>query len=187
MWARVVTASRTTVVPWADSPASRMADFTWALATLAVQSIPCSAPPRTRSGGRQRSPRPVTVAPMSPRGSATRSMGRLDSDASPVSSVSQSNPATRPASRRMEVPEFPQSSGAPGPVQAAPAAVDHDGPVVVALHAGPHGLHRGQRGGHVGPVGQPVDDRGALGQRAEQHGPVRDRLLARRAHGAPAR
>ena len=33
VWVRVVTASRTTVVPLADSPASRMADFTWALAT----------------------------------------------------------------------------------------------------------------------------------------------------------
>ena len=56
VWVRVVTASRTMVVPSADSPASRMADFTWALATLDVQSMPCSAPPRTSSGGRQRSP-----------------------------------------------------------------------------------------------------------------------------------
>ena len=124
---------------------------------------------------------------MSPRGSATRSMGRLESDSSPTSSVSQSNPATRPASRRMEVPELPQSSGAVGAVQAGPAAVHDDGPVVVALHAGPHRLHGGQRGGHVGAVGEPVDDRRALGQRAEQHGAVRDRLLARRADRAPAR
>ena len=51
---RVVTASRTIVVPSAESPARMMADFTWALATLAVQSMPCSPPPRTRSGGRQR-------------------------------------------------------------------------------------------------------------------------------------
>ena len=111
---RVVTASRTMVVPSAESPARMMADFTWALTTLEVQSIPCSPPPRTSSGGRQRSPWPVTVAPMSPRGSATRSMGLDESDASPTSSVSQSNPATRPASRRIDVPEFPQSRGASG-------------------------------------------------------------------------
>ncbi len=109
VWVRVVTSSRTTVVPVAESPASSTADFTWALATLDVQSMPCSEPPRTCRGGRHRSPRPCTVAPIRASGSATRSIGRPESDASPTSSVSQGNPATRPANRRMEVPEFPQS------------------------------------------------------------------------------
>ena len=45
VWVRVVTASRTIVVPLAESPARRMADFTCALATLEVQSMPRSAPP----------------------------------------------------------------------------------------------------------------------------------------------
>ena len=111
VWVRVVTASRTTVVPLADSPASRMADFTWALATREVQSMPCSRPPSRRSGGRQRAPRPRTVAPMRPSGSATLSMGRAERDSSPTSSVSHANPATSPASRRIDVPEFPHSSG----------------------------------------------------------------------------
>ncbi len=114
VWVRVVTASRTTVVPVAERPASRTADFTWALATLDVQSIPCRAPPVTRSGGRQRSPRPCTTAPIRASGSATRSIGRPESDSSPTSSVSHANPATRPASRRMDVPEFPQSTGPAG-------------------------------------------------------------------------
>ena len=65
VWVRVVTASRTTVVPSADRPASRMADFTCTLATFDVQSMPRRAPPRTRSGGRQRSPWPSTAAPIS--------------------------------------------------------------------------------------------------------------------------
>ncbi len=56
VWVRVVTGSRTTVVPLAESPARRMADFTWALAILAVQSMPCSRPPRTRRGGKHLPP-----------------------------------------------------------------------------------------------------------------------------------
>ena len=73
-----------------------------------------------------------------------------------------------------------------GTVQATPAAVDHDRPVVMALHARPHRLDRGQRGGHVGAVGEAGDDRRAFGQGAEEHGPMRDRLLARRVDGAAA-
>ncbi len=129
VWVRVVTASRTTVAPSAARPASRMADFTCALATFDVQSMPRSAPPVTRSGGRQRSPCPSTVAPISSRGSATRSMGRVESDSSPTSSVSQAKPATRPASSRMEVPEFPQSSGCRWLVELGTAAVQDDGAV----------------------------------------------------------
>ena len=91
-----------------------MADFTWALATRLVQSMPTRSPPRMRSGGSRRSPEPSTVAPMSSSGSATRSIGRSDSEASPTSSVSHPKPATIPASNRMEVPEFPQSIGPVG-------------------------------------------------------------------------
>jgi len=39
---------------------------------------------------------------------------------------------------------------------------------------------------NVGAVGEPVDDRPPLGQRGEEDRAVRDRLLARRAHGAAA-
>ena len=184
---RVVTGSRTTVVPLAESPASRMADFTWALATLAVQSMPCSRPPRTCSGGRQRSPRPSTWAPIRVSGSATRSIGRAESESSPTSSVSQSKPATSPASRRMEVPELPQSRGPAAACSRPRPPCRTTDAVLAVLHRGAHGLDGGQGCRDVGAVGQAVDDRGALGQGAEEHGPVRDRLLARRAHRAAAR
>ena len=49
--------------PVGRSPANKMADFTWALATLEVQSMPRSAPPLTRRVAGTRS-RPVKVAPM---------------------------------------------------------------------------------------------------------------------------
>jgi hypothetical protein len=111
VWARVATGSRTTVSPAAASPASRTADFTWALATGGCHSIPRRPPPATASGGRQRGPRPSTPAPIARSGSAMRSMGRAESDSSPTSTVRPSSPATTPASSLMPVPEFPQSSG----------------------------------------------------------------------------
>ena len=110
VWARVVTRSRTMVGPTAARPANRMADFTWALATLVVQSMPCSVPPLTTSGGRHCGPDPTTEAPINSRGSATRSMGRVLREASPIRTVSHGKPATMPASSRIEVPELPQSS-----------------------------------------------------------------------------
>ena len=107
-------------------------------------------------------------------------------DSSPTSSVVQAKPATRPASSRMEVPEFPQSSGCAGLVQPASPAVQHEQlPSAGPLDLDTHRLYGGQRGGDVGAVGEAVDDRGALGERGEEHGPVRDRLLARRADGRP--
>ncbi len=186
VWVRVVTGSRTIVVPLADSPARRMADFTCALATFDVQSMPWSAPPPMRTGGRQRSPRPRTVAPMRPSGSATRSIGRRESDSSPTSSVSHAKPATRPARRRMEVPELPQSSAPSARCSRARPPWSTMRPVLAALHAGAHGLDRSQRRRNVGAVREPADDGGAFGQRSQQHGPVRDRLLAGGPHDAPA-
>ena len=50
VWSRVGRGSWTVVFPCAPRPASRIADFTWALATGSVYSIPVSAPPSTTSG-----------------------------------------------------------------------------------------------------------------------------------------
>jgi hypothetical protein len=72
-------------------------------------------------------------------------------------------------------------------VEAASAALDPHGTVVISLHAGTHRLDRSQRSGHVRPVGQSVDHRGALGQGGEEDGTVRDRLLSRSPDGALAR
>ncbi len=69
-------------------------------------------------------------------------------------------------------------------MEATPAAVDDDRPVVMTLHARSHRFHGGQRGGHVGPVREAVDDRGPLGERAEEDRTVGDRLLAGCADGA---
>jgi len=109
VWARVRTASCTTVSPSAPSPASRMADFTWALATGGLYSIPCRSPPRTSRGGYRPPPRPSTRAPIRRRGSVTRSIGRRETDSSPRKTVRHGKAAHRPASRRIVVPELPTS------------------------------------------------------------------------------
>jgi hypothetical protein len=50
----------------------------------------------------------VMCAPMRVSGSTTRFIGRPESEMSPVSVLSNACPASRPAIRRMEVPEFPR-------------------------------------------------------------------------------
>ncbi|OMP13274.1 hypothetical protein COLO4_01963 [Corchorus olitorius] len=57
-------------------------------------------------GGRPSGP-VSTTAPISRSGLATRFIGRLDSEASPVMVTSNGWPASRPESRRIEVPELP--------------------------------------------------------------------------------
>ena len=64
------------------------------------------------------------LAPIWPSGSVMRPIGRDDSEASPKSSVANGCPASRPASRRMPVPELPQSIGADGARQLHRLAVD---------------------------------------------------------------
>ncbi len=53
-------------------------------------------------------------APIAPSGSATRRIGRGESEASPVRTLAKSWPASRPASSRIVVPELPQSRSAAG-------------------------------------------------------------------------
>ena len=80
--------------------------------------------PRTASGSRLPSRRPTTVAPMRRSGSATRSMGRLRRESSPVSTVQKGWPASTPTSRRALVPELPQSitlSGSVRPLTPVPS------------------------------------------------------------------
>ena len=64
------------------------------------------------------------IAPISWSGSVTRRMGRLRSEASPVSTAPTPAPARMPKSKRAVVPEFPQSrmgSSAPEPERTAPS------------------------------------------------------------------
>jgi hypothetical protein len=65
--------------------------------------------PRTASGRRLPSRRPTTVAPMRRSGAATRSIGRLRSDASPVMTDQKGWPASTPTRSLAPVPELPQS------------------------------------------------------------------------------
>jgi len=105
-----------TVSPSANSPASRMADLTCALATGSRYSIPLRFPPRMVSGGSRPPSRPRTVAPIRRSGSATRPIGRRRSGSVPVSTVVNGWPAMSPASRRMVVPEPAQCSTSAGSV-----------------------------------------------------------------------
>ncbi len=70
------------------------------------------APPPMRIGALPSSV--STRAPMARSGAAMRSMGRLRSEASPVSSTSKDCPASSPVMSRMPVPELPRSSGRAG-------------------------------------------------------------------------
>ena len=101
--------------------------------------------------------------------------------------VSHGNPATRPASRRMDVPELPQSRAMGGwwsrlRPPGASRCRRHccSTPTPIASTAASDAATSA-------PSDKSVDDRGALGQRGEEDGPVRDRLLPRRAHRAAAR
>ncbi len=144
VWVRVVTASRTVVGPSADSPANKMADFTWALATLEVQSIPWRPPPGDAEAAGSARRAPATVAPISPSGSATRSMGRSESDSSPTRRVSQAKPATNPHNNRMEVPELPQSSRPAGWCSWLRPPCSVTVPVVGPPDPDTHGFDRGE-------------------------------------------
>ena len=65
-----------------------------------------------------------TLAPMRRRGAATRSIGRLERLSSPTNVAPIGAPATAPSSKRIVVPEFPQSSAAEGsrtPLQPSPS------------------------------------------------------------------
>ena len=92
-----------------------MALFTWALATgESYWMASMSAVPWILIGAVHRSPLPSITAPISRRGLAIRSIGRLEREASPVSLVSNGWAARIPESRRIVVPLFPQYTGSEG-------------------------------------------------------------------------
>ena len=96
------------VLPLANNPASRIALFTWALATGVSYLIPRSDPPWTRRGAVCSGPSATIVAPICRSGVMTRSIGRLESDESPTRRLSNFWPASKPAISRIVVAEFPQ-------------------------------------------------------------------------------
>ena len=105
--------------PSAYRPDRSSALFTWAEDT----GLSYSSGPSGRSGGSMRSGAvrsparvgwgsPAMRAPRERSGPTTRIIGRFDSDASPMSVDANGCAESRPASRRMVVPELPQSRGA---------------------------------------------------------------------------
>ena len=64
-------------------------------------------------------------------------------------------------------------------LQAAQADTAHDEPVVVVVDVGSERTHRRERGHRVAGTPEPADDGVSIRDRAEQQGPVRDRLVAR--------
>ena len=141
------------VGPAANRPDSSSALFTCALAIgqLVLERPepgvrPASGPIASgavMSPGLRRMRRALEHARRATRsGPATRPIGRRDSDASPISR-SNGCAASTPASRRIVVPELPQSIGArrrrePG----EPAALHVDRPVRVVLDADAHRAKR---------------------------------------------
>ena len=115
VWSRERTFSMTVVFPLAKRPASRTALFTCALATGRRYSMPCkSERPSITSGGQDFSLSAWRSAPIWRRGSITRCIGRLESEASPMRRERKGCAARMPAMRRIVVPEFPQSRSASG-------------------------------------------------------------------------
>ncbi len=112
VWSRVGLGSPTVVGLDALSAASRIADFTWALATGSWYVMPSSeSEPSTMTGA---CPSVVSIcAPICRSGSATRSIGRDESDSSPVSTYRPVWPATTPVTSRRSVPAFAQSAVPP--------------------------------------------------------------------------
>ena len=124
-------------------------------------------------------------APIVRSGAATRSIGRCCSDASPVSSLSNAWPASKPVSSRMPVPELPRSStreAARRPAEPHPVHANRLQRILVYRHA--ERFERAARREAVLAVEKAVDQRGAFGDRAEHQRSMRDRLVAGNGDGA---
>ena len=110
LWSRDCDGSITVVGPSAVSAASRMADFTWALATGVPTMVPRNVVPCTASGAKLPLSRPRTSAPMEANGWPTRRIGRRRREASPSNTKCRpARPASKPSISRIVVPELPQS------------------------------------------------------------------------------
>ncbi len=87
-----------------------------AISRFAVSGLSAPVAGPTTSGGVMSAPRrwPAMLAPIARSGSATRAIGRPDSESSPTSVVAKRCPASKPHSNRIVVPELPQSTGPSG-------------------------------------------------------------------------
>ena len=116
VWSRDGPGSSIVLAPSARSAASSTALLTCADATGKRPRNGRSPRPGPRSEiGAVRPPfAPSAAAPIAASGSSTRAIGRVRSESSPVSVVSNGSPAATPASSRIVVPLLPQSSACSG-------------------------------------------------------------------------
>ena len=130
------------------------------------------------AGGRPRRWRP-TRAPINSRGSSTRRIGRLRSEASPSKTAVIGQPATAPITSRQPVPELPKSSGTCRLREAGDAdAVHRPGEIAGSFHLGAQRPHRLGGIEHVLALQQARNPGFADRQRAQNQGAVRNRLVA---------
>ena len=115
-------------------------------------------------------------APIDRSGPAIRSIGRAESDSSPVSVNVPSWKASSPTMSRASVPALPQSISA----ERKPAQPDavHDELVAVLVHLHAERAHGSERRLGVARPSPAADDRLAVGDSAEQQRAVRDGLVA---------
>ena len=121
----------------------------------------------------------------------TRSMGRRESDSSPIISLVNFCPATMPLSMRMVEPELPQSSEFGRRREGEPSSLHFDD-AVVPLPGYAEGAHAAERAGAVGSGGIIFEARRAFGDSGEHGVAVGDGFVsgqlnaaadvARRAH-----
>ena len=116
VWSREGPGSSIVLAPSARSAASSTALFTCADATFKrpANGRSPAAGPRSEIGAVRPPSAPDAAAPIDASGSSTRAIGRVRSESSPVSVVSNGSPAATPASSRIVVPLLPQSSGRSG-------------------------------------------------------------------------
>ena len=120
-----------------------------------------------------------TLAPINSSGSSIRRIGRERSEASPSKTAVIGQPATAPITSRQPVPELPKSSGAGGCAKpATPDPAHRPGERPGPLHFGAQRPHRFGGIEHVFALEQARNPGFADRQRAQDQGPVRNRLVA---------
>ena len=124
----------------------------------------------------------VMSAPIARSGSATRAIGRPESEASPVRTDSNGCPAKTPISSRIVVPELPQSSG-PRRRAERPAVDDEPALARHRLDLDAERAQTRERGLRVGGVGEADDLGAARRERGEDRRAVRERLVGRERDG----
>ena len=180
VWSRVGAGSSTVVCPLAPSPASRIADFTCALATGSSYSIPCSS----RALDRER--QPAVRSPSSDGAHARRAARRRapsagrESDSSPTSSKRPAWKARMPADAAGRACRRCRSRSA----RPAAASPRRPTPCTTSVSTSssststPSARTARERRLGVARAAPARDARLALGERADQQRAVRDRLVA---------